>query len=50
MLDGIVGHPDLFSVCEVSGKGDIVEVGVNNKKIFGKAIKGTLKLFIFIQP
>ena len=39
MLDGMVGHPDLFSVCEVSGEGDIVEIRVNNKKIFGKAIK-----------
>ncbi len=39
MLDGIVGHPVLFSVCEVSDEGDIVEVRVSNKKIFGKAIK-----------
>lgn len=39
MLDGIVGHPVLFSVCEVSGEGDIVEVRACNKKIFGKAIK-----------
>ncbi|MBU4075838.1 MAG: NAD-binding protein, partial [Euryarchaeota archaeon] len=39
MLDGMVGHPVLFSVCEVSGEGDIVEIRVNNKKIFGKAIK-----------
>jgi len=39
MLDGIVGHPALFTVCEVSGEGDIVEVRVDNKKIFGKAIK-----------
>lgn len=39
MLDGIVGHPALFSVCEVSDEGDIVEVRVGNKKIFGKAIK-----------
>jgi NhaP-type Na+/H+ or K+/H+ antiporter len=39
MLDGIVGHPVLFSVCEVSGEGDIVEVRVDNSKIFGKVIK-----------
>lgn len=39
MLDGIVGHPDMFSVCEVSGEGDIVEIRVSNRKIFGKAIK-----------
>ncbi|MCZ7361974.1 MAG: cation:proton antiporter [Candidatus Methanoperedens sp.] len=39
MLDGMVGHPDLFSVCEVSGEGDIIEIRVNNKRIMGKAIK-----------
>jgi NhaP-type Na+/H+ or K+/H+ antiporter len=39
MLDGIVGHPALFSVCEVSDEGDIVEVRVDNKKVYGKAIK-----------
>jgi Trk K+ transport system NAD-binding subunit len=39
MLDGIVGHPDLFSVCEVSGEGDIVEVKVSNKRIIGKAVR-----------
>lgn len=39
MLDGIVGHPVLFSVCEVSGEGDIIEVQVLNKKVIGKAIK-----------
>ncbi len=39
MLDGMVGHPDLFGMCEVSGEGDIVEVKVSNRKIMGKAIK-----------
>ncbi|MCX9084827.1 MAG: cation:proton antiporter [Candidatus Methanoperedens sp.] len=39
MLDGMVGHPVLFGMCEVSGEGDIVEVKAHNKKIIGKAIK-----------
>jgi NhaP-type Na+/H+ or K+/H+ antiporter len=39
MLDGMVGHPVLFGMCEVSGEGDIVEVKVSNKKVAGKAIK-----------
>jgi NhaP-type Na+/H+ or K+/H+ antiporter len=39
MLDGMVGHPVLFGMCEVSGEGDIVEVKASNKKIMGKAIK-----------
>lgn len=39
MLDGMVGHPVLFGMCEVSGEGDIVEVKVSNKKVIGKAIK-----------
>ena len=39
MLDGIVGHPLLFSMCEVSSEGDIIEVRVSNKKVIGKAIK-----------
>jgi len=39
MLDGMVGHPVMFSMCEVSGEGDIIEVRVNNKRIFNKAIK-----------
>lgn len=39
MLDGMVGHPVLFSMCEVSGEGDIIEVRVSNKRIIGKAIK-----------
>jgi len=39
MLDGIVGHPLLFSMCEVSSEGDIMEVRVSNRKVIGKAIK-----------
>ena len=39
MLDGMVGHPDLFSMCEVSEEGDILEVKVSNKRVIGKAIR-----------
>lgn len=39
MLDGMVGHPVLFSMCEVSGEGDIIEVKVSNNKVIGKAIR-----------
>ncbi|MBN1762792.1 MAG: cation:proton antiporter [Methanomicrobia archaeon] len=39
MLDGMVGHPDLFSMCEVTEEGDILEVEVSNKRVIGKAIK-----------
>jgi len=39
MLDGMVGHPALFGMCEVSGEGDIIEVKVSNKQVLGKAIK-----------
>jgi NhaP-type Na+/H+ or K+/H+ antiporter len=39
MLDGMVGHPDLFTMCEVTEEGDILEVKVSNKRIVGKAIK-----------
>ncbi len=39
MLDGMVGHPDLFTMCEVTEEGDILEVEVSNKRIIGKAIK-----------
>jgi len=39
MLDGMVGHPVLFGMCEVSGEGDIIEVKAFNRKIIGKAIK-----------
>jgi NhaP-type Na+/H+ or K+/H+ antiporter len=39
MLDGMVGHPVLFSMCEVSGEGDILEVKVLNEKVIGKLIK-----------
>jgi len=39
MLDGIVGHPALFGMCEVSGEGDIVEVKVSNKRIIGKTVR-----------
>ena len=39
MLDGMVGHPDLFTMCEVTEEGDILEVEVSNKRVVGKAIK-----------
>lgn len=39
MLDGMVGHPDLFTMCEVTEEGDILEIEVSNKRIIGKAIK-----------
>ncbi|HDS45763.1 MAG TPA: sodium:proton antiporter [Methanomicrobia archaeon] len=39
MLDGMVGHPDLFTLCEVTEEGDIIEVEVANKRVIGKAIK-----------
>lgn len=39
MLDGIVGHPALFGMCEVSGEGDILEVKVSNKRILGMAMR-----------
>lgn len=39
MLDGMVGHPDLFTMCEVTEEGDILEVKVSNKRIVGKTIK-----------
>ncbi len=39
MLDSMVGHPDLFTMCEVSEEGDILEVEVSNKRVIGKAIK-----------
>jgi Trk K+ transport system NAD-binding subunit len=39
MLDGMVGHPDLFTMCEVSEEGDILEVPLTNKRVIGKAIR-----------
>ena len=39
MLDGMVGHPVLFTMCEVTEEGDILEVEVSNKHLIGRAIK-----------
>ncbi|MFQ6062670.1 MAG: potassium channel family protein, partial [Methanosarcinales archaeon] len=39
ILDGMVGHPHLFSMFEVSKEGDIVEIKVTNPKIIGYQIK-----------
>jgi len=39
MLDAMVGHPDLFTMCEVTEEGDILEVQLTNKRVIGKAIR-----------
>ncbi|HID26844.1 MAG TPA: sodium:proton antiporter [Methanosarcinales archaeon] len=39
ILDGMVGHPHLFSMLEVSKEGDIVEIKVTNPKVIGNPIK-----------
>ncbi len=39
MLDNIIGRPHLFSMCEVGGEGDMMEIKVTNSRVIGKAIK-----------
>lgn len=39
MLDNMIGHPALFSMCEVSGEGEIIEVTAKNPKVLGRFIK-----------
>ncbi|HJH28543.1 MAG TPA: sodium:proton antiporter [Methanosarcinaceae archaeon] len=39
VLDNMVGRPNMFSMCEVGGEGEILEVKVTNPKVAGKAIK-----------
>jgi len=39
VLDNMIGRPHLFSMCEVGGGGDMIEVRVTNPKIVGKALK-----------
>lgn len=39
MLDNMIGRPHLFSMCEVGGDGDMMEVKVTNPRVIGKAIK-----------
>jgi NhaP-type Na+/H+ or K+/H+ antiporter len=39
MLDSMVGHPALFSMCEVSGEGEIVELTAKNPHVVGRFIK-----------
>ncbi|AKB25700.1 Trk system potassium uptake protein TrkA [Methanosarcina sp. MTP4] len=39
VLDNMIGRPHLFSMCEVGGEGDMMEVKVTNPKVVGKAIK-----------
>ena len=39
MLENMIGRPHLFSMCEVGGEGDIMEVKVTNPRVVGRAIK-----------
>jgi NhaP-type Na+/H+ or K+/H+ antiporter len=39
VIDNMVGRPHLFSMCEVGGGGDIMEVRVTNPKVVGRAVK-----------
>ena len=39
VIDTMIGRPHLFSLCEVGGGGNIMEVKVTNPKITGRAIK-----------
>lgn len=39
VLDNMIGRPHLFSMCEVGGEGDMMEVKVTNPRVIGKAIK-----------
>lgn len=39
VLDNMIGRPHLFSMCEVGGEGDMMEVKVTNPGVVGKAIK-----------
>lgn len=39
VIDNMIGRPHLFSMCEVGGGGNIMEVKVTNPKITGRAIK-----------
>ncbi|MCQ1535608.1 sodium:proton antiporter [Methanosarcina sp. KYL-1] len=39
VIDNMIGRPHLFSMCEVGGGGDIMEVKVTNPKVVGKAVK-----------
>ncbi|AKB27917.1 Trk system potassium uptake protein TrkA [Methanosarcina siciliae C2J] len=39
VLDNMIGRPHLFSMCEVGGEGDMMEVKVTNPRVIGQAIK-----------
>jgi NhaP-type Na+/H+ or K+/H+ antiporter len=39
VLENMIGRPHLFSMCEVGGGGDLMEVKVTSSKVIGKAIK-----------
>lgn len=39
IMDNMIGRNHPFSMCEVGGKGNIMEVRVTNPKVVGKAIK-----------
>jgi Trk K+ transport system NAD-binding subunit len=39
MLDNMIGHPALFSMCEVSGEGEIIELTAKKSQVVGKFIK-----------
>lgn len=39
VMDNMIGRNHLFSMCEVEGGGNIMEVRITNPKVVGKAIK-----------
>lgn len=39
MMDNMIGRNHLFSMCEVGGGGNIMEIKVTNPKVVGKAIR-----------
>lgn len=39
VIDNMIGTPHLFSMCEVGGEGNILEVKVTNPSVVGRAIK-----------
>ncbi len=39
VLDDMIGRPHMFSMCEVGGEGEILEIAVTNPNVVGKAVK-----------
>ncbi|MFP4655044.1 MAG: potassium channel family protein, partial [Methanohalobium sp.] len=39
VLDNMIGRPHMFSMCEVGGEGEILEVTVTNPAVVGKTVK-----------